>query len=86
MWLIETISLRHAQWTRKQSRRGPTTTRSWTQPRHSWRIESWNQGARSAIEAALKSSVNDAVRHAKAAANLLVNDGHTEFLDLIHPD
>lgn len=56
------------------------------QPPHSWHIESWKQGARVVIEAALGSSVNDAVRDAKAAANLLVNDGHTEFLDLIHLD
>jgi len=56
------------------------------QPRHSWRIESWKQGARAVIEAALESAVSDAARDAKAAANLLVNDGHTEFLELIHPD
>jgi hypothetical protein len=38
------------------------------------------------IEAAVESSVNDAVRVAKAAENLLVNDDHTEFLDLVHLD
>lgn len=51
---------------------------------HSWRIESWKQGARAVIEAALESGDSDAARDAKAAANLLVNDGHTDFLDLIH--
>ncbi len=56
------------------------------QPPHSWRIESWKQGARAVIEASLESADSDAARDGKAAANLLVNDGHTEFLDLIHLD
>lgn len=56
------------------------------QPPHSWRIESWKQGARAVIEAAVESTSSDAARDGKAAADLLVNDGHTDFLDLIHPD